>query len=83
MSQTEEELKDLVRFLAAVWYETDSLRYKAMNLPDEEIKDFLVGKWPVIQGTRNQINLKNIGEQPYSQENIAKAVELLLKKELG
>jgi len=73
------ECADLIRFLCGLWYDIDKLRYEAAALPEEEIKDFLIMKWPVVQGTRNQINLMNIGKQPYKSENVAKAVAWMLK----
>ena len=74
------ELKDLVRFLARLWLDIDKLKYEALSLPDNEIKDFIVGQWPVVQGTRNQINLAKIGKQPHESKNIAKAVKAMLEE---
>jgi hypothetical protein len=73
-----ERLSDMAVFMCGLWSETDKLRYKTLSLPDTQIKDYLFGKWPVVQGTRNQINLTSIGEKPYDSANIAKAVKMLL-----
>jgi len=66
------EVLDLVRFLAETWVEVDRFVYKHCD------GDALM-EYPVVQGTRNQINLQRIGEQGYSKENIRKAVDWLLK----
>lgn len=68
-----EQLKDLVRFLSETWVSIDKFVYK--NCTGEQLMQY-----PVIQGTRNQVNLKRIGEQEYKTENLRKAVSLLLGK---
>lgn len=73
------ECADLIRFLCAVWKDIDALRHKAYAMGAEEMKNYLIDHWPVIQGTRNQINLIRIGEQPYNSGNIAKAVSYMLE----
>lgn len=73
------ELIDLVRFLAETWAMTEDNRCKVAGMAPEDIKDFLIMQWPVVQGTRNQLNLKRIGEQPYKKENISKAVAWMLE----
>lgn len=73
------ECADLIRFLCAAWYAVDSLRYEAYAMEPEAMKEFLINKWPVIQGTRNQINLMNIGKQPWKSEHVAKAIAYMLK----
>lgn len=65
------ELLDLVRFLADTWAKIDTFVYENCD-PDK------MGKYPVIQGTRNQINLINIGKQPYDTTRIRKAVDYML-----
>ena len=74
-----EEAKDLIRFLASAYLELDDLRYKAIALPDNEIKDFIIMHWPVIQGTRNQFAIKMIGKQQRNGTNVAKAIKEMLK----
>lgn len=73
----EEELKDLVRFLAHAHMEWESLRLKALALPPEECKEFLSLKFPVMQGTRNRIALAKIGEQDCNMENVGKAIKYM------
>ena len=78
----EELLKDLVRFLANQWVVMDRARYEAARMNSiEEARHHLLMKVPVIQGTRNQMDLKKIGEQEFKSENLRKAVDLLLTKD--
>ena len=67
------EVLDLVRFMCATWTDIDKWAYEHMD------GDALI-KYPVIQGTRNQINLQRIGEQQYTTENIHKAVKWLMEE---
>jgi len=67
-----DEVLDLVRFLAETWDDIDQFVYK--HCDGEALM-----KYPVVQGTRNQIDLKRIGEQQYSKENLRKAVDWMLK----
>lgn len=62
------EVLDLVRFLAATWREVDDWAYQHCD------GDALC-KYPVVQGTANQVKLRRIGEQPINASNIGKAVE--------
>jgi hypothetical protein len=71
-------LTDLCRFLAKIYCELDELRYSTAKLPAEQIPDCLICKWTVVQGTRNQLNLKRISEQPYDAENLHAAITHLL-----
>ena len=68
------EMRDLVIFLCETWDEIDGWAYKYMD-------GNALNKYPVIQGTKNQGNLRKIGELPYNPENIKKAVDFLLKGE--
>ena len=61
------EVLDLVRFLAATWVEIDKWAYR--HCSGEALM-----KYPVIQGTMNQIRLHRIGEQPLNKANVGKAV---------
>ena len=66
------EVLDLVRFMCATWADIDKWAYENMS------SDALA-KYPVIQGTRNQINLQRIGEQDHTHANIDKAVKWLME----
>ncbi len=66
-----DEVLDLVRFMCATWSEIDRWAYTT-NTPDA------LAQYPVIQGTRNQINLRTIGGQPHNTKNIHKAVKWML-----
>lgn len=65
------EVLDLVRFLAATWDEIDNWAYA-------DCGGAALASYPVIQGTRNQINLRRIGVQTHDPKNIHKAVDWLL-----
>ncbi len=65
------EVLDLVRFMCATWTDIDKWAYANMD------SDAMM-KYPVIQGTRNQINLQRIGEQAHNTANIHKAVKWLM-----
>lgn len=62
------ELLDLVRFMCATWAKIDAWAYEHCD------GDALM-RYPVVQGTSNQIRLQRIGEQPYDAANLHRAVE--------
>lgn len=64
----------LVRFLAKYQDDLNDLREQCMGMTPEECKDALIMRWPVIQGTSNQIALKRIGDQEYDIKLVAKAL---------
>lgn len=66
------EMLDLVRFLAETWNKIDAFVYEYCS------GDALM-KYPVVQGTRNQMDLRRIGGQQYSKKNLRKAVDWMLK----
>ena len=65
------EVLDVVRFLAETWAEVDAFVYK--HCDGEALMHY-----PVVQGSRNQINLKKIGEQQYDPARLKAGVEWLL-----
>ncbi|HEJ4586747.1 TPA: hypothetical protein SL549_003478, partial [Pseudomonas aeruginosa] len=78
---------DLCRFLAKLYCELDGLRYSTAKLPAEQIADALIFKRPVLQGARNQLNIKRISEQPYDESKLHSAIAAMLAaapgKEVG
>lgn len=62
---------DLTRFMCATWSDIDKWAYNNMS-PVE------LGQYPVIQGTRNQLDLQKIGEQPHDVKNLRRAVIAML-----
>ena len=62
------EVLDLLRFMCATWSAIDRFVYQHCNCDALE-------HYPVVQGTRNQILLLHIGEQPHDTANIGKAAE--------
>jgi hypothetical protein len=71
-------IADLCRFLAKLYCELDELRYPTAKLPPEQIAEHMLFRWPVLQGTRNQISIKRISEQPYDQEALHAGIAAML-----
>ena len=69
--QVPEEVLDLARFMCAAWDEVDKWAYRHCD------GDTLV-KYPVMQGTRNQLNLRRIGEQPYDLKRVGVTVKWMI-----
>ena len=70
-----EALEGLVIFLANTWSQVDDFVYKHCD------GDALM-KYPVVQGTRNQMDLRTIGSQePSSKQAIRDGVSIMLGKE--
>jgi len=69
----EPDVSHLARFLAHTWALIDDFVYKNCD------GDALM-KYPVIQGTKNQLNLRAVGQQPFDQAKIKAAVDKLLKQ---
>lgn len=66
------EVLDLLVFMCETWSKIDRFVY-------EECPGSLM-KYPVIQGTRNQLNINKIGEQGYKKESLQKAVDYMLSR---
>ncbi len=66
-------------FLAGYQQQLNDLRYALMKLKPAEIKDALIMKWPVIQGTQNQMNLQRVAKLPWTNEQVARAVQFILE----
>lgn len=77
-----ESLKNLVRFLCQYQGKLNDLRSRAVEvypkLESEKIREMVQMEWPIIQGLRNQISLKKIGEQSFDQKLISDAVKIML-----
>jgi len=73
-----EQIKDLVRFLAGHIDDLDLVIRDAAKLEPFKIVDHLIMNRPVIQGTRNQLNLSKIGKQELNTSNLIPAVTLML-----
>jgi len=73
----------LVRFLAKYQKDLNDLRNQCISMTPEECKDALIMRWPVIQGTANQLALKRIGEMDYDTKLVAEAVALLRANDSG
>jgi len=67
------EVMDLVRFMCSVWSKVDEWAYA--NCSGDAL-----AKYPVIQGTRNQMLLRSIANQNYDSKNVATAAIWMLTK---
>lgn len=74
------EVLDLVSFLASGYMNAHDVLFKALEFEEaEKIKNHIILKFPMLQGTKNQISLRNIGKREYRKENLSFAVDWLLK----
>lgn len=74
-------LSDLCRFLSKINDDTRTNIWKSVSYENdtkEKVIDQLIMHTPIIQGLRNQLALKAIGEQKTNIKNVTKAVEYLL-----
>jgi hypothetical protein len=62
------EVLDLVRFMCATWKDINEWAYK---YSDSEA----LMKYPVIQGTRNQLDIIAIGKQKHDTKKLRDAIE--------
>jgi len=68
------EVLDLLRFMCETWVKIDEFVYpNCLN----------TNKYPVIQGTANQIRLSRIAEQPYNAKDLCKAMDWMLEQKTG
>jgi hypothetical protein len=77
------DLLALVAWLAGYQEHLNSLRYDWIAMIPEECRASVILKWPLVQGTRNQINLKSIGDMPWTSEQVSRAVDQIIKANAG
>lgn len=70
-----DEAKHLIRFLAAAWDGADTAFWENA----QELSDDAVGNYPAVQGTANQMMLREIGSQPFDGEKVVLAVKAMLE----
>jgi hypothetical protein len=73
------ELLALVCFLAKLHTDLDALRWRIVKMTSEECQEALIMEWPEIQGTRNQMDLKKIGEIEFDRKDVRIAVNQILE----
>ena len=75
-------LENAVRFLAKQERRTEQLRADLLLLLHkgeiEEARDVLAMKWPIVQGTRNQLDLEKVGNQECDLSKIQPAIKRML-----
>jgi len=74
-----DDLIELVKLLAGSVTEMSEARGDAIALDPEECKEAMIMKFPIIQGTRNRMNLKAIGERGYDKEAAAREFEYITR----
>ena len=71
------EILDLVRFLAKYVMDLHKLKYEVYKTKNVEL---LIEKFPILQGTKNQLNMVKIGEQEYDKKNLPHAIKWMLNQ---
>ena len=77
MSKEIEGLKNLCRFLAKYQDDLRDVRSKALKADD--IKGYLMMRWPCVQGLQNILNLKKIAQQKMDNDKIHDGVKSMLE----
>jgi hypothetical protein len=73
-----EKLVHLVRWLCGVWDNMYSARLEAMSETEPEaVRDYLVFRFPVVQGYKLQAMLREIGRQPVNQDILQEALAIM------
>ena len=70
----------LCRFLAETWVLMEETKGRSLLLAvgnDNEMADYLIEKWPMVQGTPNRIALCKIAKQPIDRQKVTDALRLL------
>jgi len=79
MSKEIEGLKNLCRFLAKYQDDLRDVRSKALKLKADDIKGYLMMRWPCVQGLQNILNLKKIAQQKMDSDKIHDGVKSMLE----
>lgn len=70
------DLLALVRFLCSYQTQLQKLRYELLAIEDgEQLRDAMIGQWPVVQGLRNQMALEKIGRGEIDWDAVSRAVK--------
>lgn len=75
-------IDDMIDALATItaWHmEWHRLREDALALPPDQCKEFLLGKFPTIQGTGHRIRLERLAATPHNDKKFGYVVEILTK----
>lgn len=75
-----EDFKNLAVFMCETWTDIEDWRAKMMKAQTfAEMKDVLIGSYPMIQGTQNQFNLEKVGQLGFDSDRVARAVKKLIE----
>lgn len=80
---TTEQAMNLAKVLAKWHVEWMRLRHEALSMPDSEGQDFLMSKFPTIQGTANNITFEKFGALPCDERSAWKALRAFIEAENG
>jgi hypothetical protein len=67
-------LRNTAIFLAKLWSDLDDLRYRVMGMSPEGCREAIIMQWPVLQGTRNQMDIRRLGTLPHQPQAIPREV---------
>ena len=71
-------MKNTAIFLAKTWAQTQDVVYHCFSLPPDECKEYLINNYPQMQGMRNNINLRRLGELPFDTSGITTEIAAAL-----
>ncbi|MDZ7789745.1 MAG: hypothetical protein U5L08_04475 [Xanthomonadales bacterium] len=66
-----DQVVDLAIFMCATWEQIDSWAY-------EQCDGDALMKYPVVQGTRNQLDLGRVGALPMNKQNLRQGLSFIL-----
>jgi hypothetical protein len=67
-------LRNTAIFLAKLWSDLDDLRYRVIAMSAEDCRETLIMQWPVLQGTRNQLQIRALAKLPAQPRSIAQEI---------
>lgn len=80
LRESVDALRALSCFLAKYQNDLCLLRYNWMTQSGDDFREAVIGQWPIIQGTHNQIALQRVGELEFDSSLIPKAIKKLLEE---
>ena len=71
----------LIRFLAQAVVGAHTCRAEAISLSPDKCKEYLILKYPVVQGMSNFNVLEKLSRQPFDSKSVFCVAEALLQRE--
>lgn len=78
---TEDDLIQLICWLASVVTKQADVRHEAIALPPEECRQHIMMQSPIVQTSRLQMKLREIGDRPVDQDALRRALEVVCSRE--